>query len=229
MTSTDPMASAPLRQPHSGKNCLPALGLSVLFALLLQACSSTRPVTRSGVPEIGVERGVASWYGPGFNGKRTASGERYDMHDLTAAHRTLPFGTRIEVRNLANDRTIVVTINDRGPFKKQRIVDLSYAAAKELEIVGPGTGDVELQILGQRTLDTDSLVFTVQIGAFSDLERAVTAHHDLQRLYPEAFVDADGVWNRVRVGLFPQRENAESLRRELAAQGISAIVVTSKL
>lgn len=232
MTSTDPMAPAPLRQFPSGKNCLPALLLPVLFALLLQACSSTRSAVRPGGPpgvsDAGVERGVASWYGPGFNGKRTASGVRYDMHDLTAAHRTLPFGTRVEVRNLANDRTILVTINDRGPFKKQRIIDLSYAAAKELQIVGPGTGEVEVQVLGQAQA-AERMAFTVQVGAFSDPERAVAAHHDLQRLYPEAYVASDGVWNRVQVGLFPQRENAESLRRELAAQGISAVVVTSKL
>lgn len=226
------MADTPLRPNPSRKNFLRALLLPVLFAVLGQACSSNRAAVRPGMPpgvsDTGLQRGVASWYGPGFNGKRTASGVRYDMHDLTAAHRTLPFGTRVEVRNLANDRTIVVTINDRGPFKKQRIVDLSYAAAKELQIVGPGTGNVELQVLGQAQA-AEKLAFTVQIGAFSDPERAVTAHHDLQRLYPEAYVDSDGVWNRVQVGLFPQRENAESLRRELAAQGISAIVVTSKL
>ncbi len=89
-------------------------------------------------------RGRASWYGPDFHGSPTASGETYDMHDLTAAHRTLPLGSRALVRNLENDRTVVVKINDRGPYHEDRVLDLSYGAAHELEIVRPGTARVEI-------------------------------------------------------------------------------------
>lgn len=89
-------------------------------------------------------QGKASWYGPGFHGNPTASGETYDMHELTAAHRTLPLGTRVLVRNLDNDRTVVVRINDRGPFVDGREIDLSYAAARQIGMVDPGLAKVEV-------------------------------------------------------------------------------------
>ena len=94
--------------------------------------------------------GTASWYGPGFDGRPTASGERFDTRAMTAAHRTLPLGTRVEVTNLTNGRRVRVRINDRGPFKDpdRRIIDLSWAAARELGIVEPGTAEVEVRALG---------------------------------------------------------------------------------
>ncbi len=91
--------------------------------------------------------GIASWYGPDFQGKRTSSGEAYDMYLMTAAHRTLPIPSYIEVTNLANGRTVVVRVNDRGPFHSDRIVDLSFVAARKLGIVGPGTGRVRIRAL----------------------------------------------------------------------------------
>lgn len=96
-----------------------------------------------------VARGVASWYGPGFHGRRTASGERFDMHDLTAAHRSLPFGTVVRVESLVNGRTVDVRINDRGPHIKQRVIDLSRGAAAALGLLDAGTGtkQVILKIL----------------------------------------------------------------------------------
>ncbi len=95
-------------------------------------------------PAVELERGKASWYGRRFHGRRTASGERFDMHDLTAAHPTLPFGTRVLVRNLRNGREVVVRINDRGPFVKRRIIDLSKAAAEMLGLVHAGEAQVVL-------------------------------------------------------------------------------------
>lgn len=91
--------------------------------------------------------GVASFYGPGFNGRRTASGERFNMHKLTAAHNTLPFGTMLRVVNLDNNRSVVVKVNDRGPFKKGRIIDLSLGAAKKIGLDRSGTANVSLEIL----------------------------------------------------------------------------------
>ena len=92
-------------------------------------------------------RGVASWYGQPHHGRLTASGRRFNMHELTAAHRTLPFGTRLRVTNLINGRAVTVTITDRGPFVKQRVLDLSYAAARAIGMIGPGTAPVQLDIL----------------------------------------------------------------------------------
>jgi len=96
------------------------------------------------------QEGIASWYGPGFHGRRTASGEVYNQYDLTAAHQTLPHGTRVRVTNLANDRFVLVRINDRGPFVDDRIIDLSYTAARQIEMIGPGTAPVRVEVLGAR-------------------------------------------------------------------------------
>jgi rare lipoprotein A len=95
-------------------------------------------------PDLELQRGKASWYGPGFQGKRTASGERFDMNALTAAHRTLPFGTRIRVRNSQNGREVVVRINDRGPWAGDRIIDVSKAAAAALDLLQAGEAPVVL-------------------------------------------------------------------------------------
>lgn len=190
---------------------------------------------------------MASWYGPGFQGRRTANGEKYNMYDLTAAHPTLPFGTRLAVRNVRTGKMVVVRVNDRGPFKKSRILDLSYAAAREVGVFGPGTAYVELYpATAARRNDRNEppapvAVFagltpeqgpppryTVQVGAFSDAGRAVELHREIARVYPEVFVHSDGTWNRVQVGLFTDRDQAESLRRELAVLGMSSVVVATR-
>lgn len=93
------------------------------------------------------ERGMASWYGPGFHGKRCANGEIYNQYGLTAAHRTLPFGTRVQVTNLNNNRAVVVRINDRGPFIRGRIIDLSKGAAREIGMISSGVAPVTVEIL----------------------------------------------------------------------------------
>jgi len=95
-----------------------------------------------------VEEGMASWYGPGFHGRRTASGEVFDMYALTAAHRTLPFGSIVRVVRLDTGAAVTVRINDRGPFKKDRIIDLSYAAAREIGLDRDGTARVRIEVIG---------------------------------------------------------------------------------
>jgi rare lipoprotein A (peptidoglycan hydrolase) len=126
-------------------------GLLASAALVSAACSGNpHPVPAPAQPFGGaVVHGMASWYGPGFDGRRTASGERYDKRNLTAAHPSLPFGTLVQVTNLENGRQVVVRINDRGPFGHRRVIDLSYAAAHELRMVGAGTARVELAVLGK--------------------------------------------------------------------------------
>src|SRR5262245_52774158 len=116
-----------------------------LVVVALQACSVTRPVTPPVVG--GRQEGIASWYGPGFHGKRTANGEIYDQYELTAAHQTLPLGTRVMVTSLTNGRGVEVRVNDRGPFVGGRIVDLSYAAARVIGMIGPGTMPVRLDVI----------------------------------------------------------------------------------
>ncbi len=126
-----------------------------------------------------VQDGLASWYGPDFHGKKTSNGEIYNMHAMTAAHKTLPLGTSVRVVNQINGRQEIVRINDRGPFVGSRIIDLSYEAAKRLGVVGPGTAPVRIEALGIAQTDAqgnqtyissvnyESGNYAVQIGAFS--------------------------------------------------------------
>lgn len=130
-------------------------------ALLAVSCGpKVPPAPRPSAVKPGkTQKGLASWYGPKFHGRRTASGERYNMLDLTAAHRTLPFGTYVRVRNMVNDRRLVVRINDRGPFIRGRIIDLSYSAAKIVNMTREGVVKVELEILDT---DTGERIYTRQ-------------------------------------------------------------------
>lgn len=134
-----------LRQPT-----LTAVIVCLLFASLLYAgcASSTRFTAKPGSRAAKTTmEGYASYYADEFHGRKTANGETFDMHALTAAHRTLPFNTRVRVTNTSNGKSVVVRINDRGPFKDDRIIDLSLGAAKQIGMIGPGTIWVELEIL----------------------------------------------------------------------------------
>jgi rare lipoprotein A len=135
-----------------------ALATALLLAFALCGCATTRPMMLDAGMSDGTTLeqgstlarpavGVASYYAREHEGRRTASGERYDMHAMTAAHPSLPFGTRVRVTNLDNGRRAVVRINDRGPFRRGRIIDVSYAAARELKMIGPGTARVRIDVL----------------------------------------------------------------------------------
>ena len=170
------------------------------------------------------QRGIASWYGKDFHGKKTSNGEIYDMYAMTAAHKTLPLGTYVRVHNLENNRKIDVRINDRGPFVRGRIIDLSYTAAKDIGIVGPGTARVEVLALGtpattdggsSRTYvqgDYFSGNFTYQVGAFVNRENAERQKRELERRYKNAHITVfdrgDQIFYRVRVGKFTTLEDA---------------------
>jgi rare lipoprotein A len=170
------------------------------------------------------QRGIASWYGKDFHGKKTSNGEIYDMYAMTAAHKTLPLGTYVRVRNLENNRELEVRVNDRGPFVRGRIIDLSYAAANELGLVGPGTAKVEIFALGTpsttdsgtgRTFVQDDYFsgnFTFQVGAFVNRENAERLKRKLDEQYKNAHITiydrGDQVFYRVRVGTFKTLEDA---------------------
>ncbi len=118
--------------------------LLAISALLLASCA---PYHAGKKPISYRAKGEASWYGPGFHGRKTANGEKFSQNALTAAHKTLPLGTTVKVTNLENDKSVVVRINDRGPFVKGRIIDLSKGAAKEIGLIGTGTAHVEVVAL----------------------------------------------------------------------------------
>src|SRR5690349_3538513 len=136
------------RRAEAFWSCCSALLLILLMVGALAACSGApKPTYFPGYPVGFVERGVASWYGPGFHGNKTANGERYDMHQLTAAHRTLPLGSIAVVRSMTTGRQVIVRINDRGPFARGRVLDLSLAGAQALGMTGTGTGQIELRVV----------------------------------------------------------------------------------
>jgi rare lipoprotein A len=121
-------------------------GIAAIAAIVFAGCAP-RITMSGGAASFGPREGVASYYGKEFNGRKTASGERYSDRKFTAAHRKLPFGTMVKVTNLYNGKSVTVRVNDRGPFKKGRIIDLSYAAARAIGIVGAGTGRVRIKIV----------------------------------------------------------------------------------
>ena len=113
----------------------------------VRTVAPVRPLPASKLIEV--VQGAASWYGPGFYGRTTANGERFSKGTLTAAHRTLPFGTKVRVTNLSNGRSVVVRINDRGPFKHHRVIDLAHGAASQLQMIQAGEVPVKLEILSK--------------------------------------------------------------------------------
>jgi rare lipoprotein A len=129
-----------------------------------------------------VERGLASWYGHPYHGRRAADGEIYDMETLVAAHRTLPFQTIVRVRHLANGQTVDVRIIDRGPFVGGRVIDLSHAAAQSIGLIGPGVGQVEITILAAPA-NPEPALFAVQVGAFRDKANADRIERSMTEAY----------------------------------------------
>ena len=179
------------------------------------------------------EEGLASWYGPGFHGRRTASGEIYNMYAFTAAHRTLPLGTYVLVTNLKNGRRVVVRINDRGPFVPGRIIDLSYAAARALGMIRDGVVPVRLTVLAPARPGPQGPVFArvpnfrkgefyLQVGAFRSYTNAVRLRERLARRFRTVLIEPYdsplGLLYRVKIflayDLEEARRRAESLRRE---------------
>ena len=180
------------------------------------------------VPGQFVEQGVASWYGVPFDGHRTSNGEIYDMHQFTAAHRTLPFGTVVRVTNLRNGKQTEVRINDRGPFVADRVIDLSLSAAQAIDMVGPGTAPVRLEMIS----GSNPLVgfFGVQVGAFQFEENAQRLRARLAMSYTPVSIalydSPSGVWYRVRVGRLLSETAAQQLASELQSnEQLTAFVV----
>jgi rare lipoprotein A len=197
-------------------------GCSILLISLLPSCSrGTIPLTT--IPHV--QYGVASWYGPAFHGQPTASGEVYDMFQLTAVHNSAPFGTIVVVTNLDTDRTVHVRITDRGPFVGDRILDLSYAAARRLGMVEAGLARIRVEFLPETVPSTD---FIVQAGAYTDQRNAAYVHRSLATQYPQVWItvarEGSQTFYRVRLGSFSSRAEAEHAARQVQALGYAASV-----
>jgi rare lipoprotein A len=196
------------------------------------------------------ERGVASWYGDKFHGRATSSQEPYDMHAMTAAHKTLPLPTYVEVRNLRTNKSVIVRVNDRGPFVDNRIIDLSYSAARELDLIRDGTGLVEVTAIsfdpqpasdqtlraesspspaarpGEQVGQTREAAIFVQVGAFGDPENARRRFSELRASgLAKAFVIEDTSRSpalyRVRIGPIADVEQYDALVVHLRNMGIT--------
>jgi rare lipoprotein A len=196
----------------------------VVVALLgSNACTRALVAPEPGKPQMG----VASWYGPGFHGRRTSNGETYDQRELTAAHQTLPFGTKVRVTNLVNGQSVLVRINDRGPFAKNRVIDLSHGAASSIGMVGPGTASVRLDVVERPAGGFSQVVHCVQIGAFRQRDKAESLRAELAARYGDVYVsevDEPAPLYRVRVGPFLERRYAESRAGDLTRLGHAAII-----
>src|SRR5580692_6678692 len=178
---------------------------------------------------VAFEEGKASWYGVPFHGRKASNGEIYDMNKLTAAHRTLPFNTVVRVINLNNGKSTTVRITDRGPFVDNRIIDLSYAAARQIESVGPGVVPVRVEVLTPG-IDPTGGFFTVQVGAFRDQANAQRLRDRLNLSYSPIFIQQydspDGTFYRVRVGKVSGEDAAHQFGEQLRSrEGVTPIVV----
>jgi len=166
-----------------------ALAPLVAAAMALSGCGKKHArvaAPAAPAPIVNGETGLASWYGRPYHGRPAANGEIYDMEKLTAAHRTLPFGTMVRVTNLNNRKTVDVRITDRGPFVDGRVIDLSHAAAEAIESIGPGVAPVRLDILSLPTVSSSDDWFSVQAGAFQDKDRAERLRASLEQEYGSA-------------------------------------------
>ena len=208
--------------------------VAAVLLLLLSACAPSKPPAPPRVPTPPSvplsQEGIASWYGPGFHGKKTTSGTVYDQYAMTAAHQTLPLGSSVVVTNLANGKTVTVLINDRGPFAKGRIIDLSYAAAQAVDMIRPGTAPVRVDVVDTGgyplTAIPERLDYTLQVGAFSDLDKAreLKARLESRHDRPVVIEPHEGYY-RVRLGTFAGEDAAREYGARLSREGLPVVLV----
>jgi rare lipoprotein A len=177
---------------------------------------------------IEFNEGMASWYGPGFHGRKTANGEIYNQYALTAAHRTLPFNTMVRVENLNNGKSVIVRINDRGPYVGKRVIDVSKKVAEELDMINTGLARVKLHIVDPKPTFTPIEYFvekfTIQVGSFSKKEQASEISKDLKGSRVFEVIDGSTTYFRIYYGLFATRREAEDELTKILEQGHSGFV-----
>jgi rare lipoprotein A len=205
--------------------------LKLLLLLLLTSCAAPQLRPQPWEDPSG-QVGSASWYGVPYHGRRTSSGEVYDMYQLTAAHRDIPIGNWVEVTNLTNARSLTVRINDRGPFVEGRIIDLSYAAASLLGVTGPGVVPVRVRLSQGPQGGPGPLRYSVQVASFTSEPSAQVLKAELERKVPgvhlvRAFVNGE-TYYRVRVGSFALRADAQAAAERLAGLGYRVLIMGSE-
>jgi rare lipoprotein A len=185
------------------------------------------------------EEGLASWYGEEEHGKPTSNGEIFDMYKMTAAHKILPLGSYVKVTNKSNGRQTTVRVNDRGPFIADRVLDLSYQAAKELGILDCGVIPVSIEVLSSSPASPATgntpitgKIYTLQVAAFSDREAASSLSETLRKEFDYSFIQPvqteKGFFYRVHAGRFKSREDAEAAKTSLAGKGFPDAFIVSR-
>jgi len=206
--------------------------LLFIFPVLITSCTSAFYET---YPESGYA--IASWYGPDFHGRPTSSGEIFDMNAMTCAHRDYPFGTRLKVTNVSNNKAVNCLVNDRGPFVAGRDLDLSYAAAKKIGLIGQGTCKVSIEYIGRDTsyikevrYISNTGPFTIQVGSFKELSNATRLRTALELKYSKVYIaEAEIKGNkfyRVRIGKFNTKDEVYHLSKTLADEGYSVFITS---
>jgi len=206
------------------------------ITILLASCTPVPPPKYHPPAEDFV---TASWYGKDFDGRPTSSGEKFDMYGFTAAHKEMDFGTKLRVTNPDNGKSVVVTVNDRGPFIPGRDLDLSYGAARAIDHIGKGVGLVKIEYLGRdmryaRRMPFDPFTpkspLTVQIGSFVEPSNADRLKKGLEFKYSNVYITTAFVngqtFYRVRIGKFSDYDNAYSLAEKLAEEGYSTLITS---
>src|SRR4030065_872842 len=217
---------------HSGKELMRRYIVFVItiFFFISSSCASAHYETNA-TPRYA----VASWYGPDFHGRPTSSEEEYNMNAFTCAHREYPFGTKLKITYLSNDKTTSCLVNDRGPFIEGRDIDLSYAAAKDLGLIPAGTGAVRIEYTGRensyikevRDISNIDLV-SIQVGSFKELANAARLKMALELKYDKVYITETDItgnrYYRVRVGTFRIKGEALSLAKILAGEGYDTLI-----
>jgi len=227
------LLSKTAREIKAYENFLFFIGFVFLFIFFLPSCSGLH----QGKDTSFRQKGMASWYGGKFHGRKTANGEIYNMHGLTAAHRSLPFGTYLKVTHQISGKSVEVKINDRGPFVRGRFLDLSYGAAKELEMVETGVAPVVVESFhpkrnkGQSNLFGQN--FSVQVASFRSHRSAEHLKKRLQKWYNpvvvKSFEGHQGKFFRVRVGKFKTVQEAQRVAERLSQQrGLDSFVILTQ-
>jgi len=214
----------------SWKKCIIRYLLLYFSLVFITGCAAARYKTYPGPGYA-----VASWYGPDFHGKPTSSGEIFNMNALTCAHKEYPFGTRLEVTNISNNKTVNCMVNDRGPFVEGRDLDLSYAAAKEIGLIEQGVGNVRIEYTGRDTsyikevrYISNTGPFTIQVGSFREISNAIRLKMALELKYSRVYITeveiASSRYYRVRVGKFYIKDEVYCLAKTLADEGYDVLV-----
>ncbi|MCB0271972.1 MAG: septal ring lytic transglycosylase RlpA family protein [Bdellovibrionales bacterium] len=201
------------------KNCTPWFGFIVLF--LFHCAPPPPPTVQQGDHQVG----YASWYGGKFQGRKTASGEVYDQDLMTAAHQTLPFGTLVRVTNLESGKNTIVKVNDRGPFVKGRIIDLSRAGAKQIGMLTTGTAKVRLDVLSR--VEVNQGTFVIQTGSYQDPENAQMQKRDLLQAFSGINVQVieNNGFFRVHVGPYKSHQQANEELVKIRKRNFDGIIL----